>query len=59
MNLQIAETERRQQNRSGNNSIGARGGGEGEGEGCVGPNLEGNEQYYFPHQNHHISLQLI
>ncbi|XP_023519255.1 floral homeotic protein AGAMOUS-like [Cucurbita pepo subsp. pepo] len=55
----IAETERRQQNRSGNNSIGARGGGEGEGEGCVGPNLEGNEQYYFPHQNHHISLQLI
>ncbi|XP_023001459.1 floral homeotic protein AGAMOUS-like [Cucurbita maxima] len=54
----IAETERIQQNRSGNNSIGARGGG-GEGEGCVGPNLEGNQQYYFPHQNHHISLQLI
>lgn len=60
--LQIAETERSQQNTSANNAIAGRGRGE---QGSVAPNLEvnHNNQYdpanYFPHHNHHISLQLV
>lgn len=58
----IAETERSQQNTSANNAIAGRGRGE---QGSVAPNLEvnHNNQYdpanYFPHHNHHISLQLV
>lgn len=65
-NLQIAETERSQQNRNASNNGIAATGGRGD-EGSMATNLEVNNHhhqydstnYFDPHHNHPISLQLV